>query len=101
MAHNCWFVGFRLQQVPSVTFRWSAGHGGCLRDRRSHPEGGCAYGSGAAGRAGPAGTISGVRWDDARDDSKGGDVTKDDAQIGTVGWGNDQPVALGVASVGC
>ena len=39
---NCWFVGFRLLQVPSVTFRWSAGHGGCLRDRRSHPEGGCA-----------------------------------------------------------
>ena len=71
MAHNRWLVDFRLQQVPSVTYGWSAGHGGCLRDRRSHPEGGCAYGSGAAGRAGPAGTICWVRWDDARHDSKG------------------------------
>ena len=44
MAHNCWFVGFRQLQVPSITFRWSAEHGGCFRDRRSHPEGGCAYG---------------------------------------------------------
>jgi hypothetical protein len=72
MAHNRWLVDFRFQQVPSVTYGWSAGHGGCSRDRRSHPEGGCAYGSGAAGRAGPAGTISGVRWDDARYDNKGG-----------------------------
>ena len=36
-------VDFRLQEVPSVTYGWSAGHGGCLRDRRSRPEGGCAY----------------------------------------------------------
>ena len=72
MAHNCWFVEFRSLQVSCLTYRWSAGHGDCSRDRRSHPEGGCAYGSGAAGRAGPVGTISGVRWDDARYDSKVG-----------------------------
>ena len=43
MAHNCWFVGFGLCQVPLITYNWSVRHGGCLRDRRSHPEGGCSY----------------------------------------------------------
>ncbi len=46
MANNCWFVDrFRTQEVPFFCHLLlvPAGHGGCLRDRRSHPEGGCAY----------------------------------------------------------
>ena len=43
MAHNCWFVGFGLLKVPSITYRWPLRHGGCFRDRLSHPEGDCAY----------------------------------------------------------
>ena len=44
MADNCWFVGFRQLEVRllSRTTGPRAMDGGCLRDQRSHPQGGCA-----------------------------------------------------------
>ena len=56
MVHNCWFVGFGLCQVPLITYNWSAGHGGCLRDRRSHPAApihGCYQNAGLPGQSSP------------------------------------------------
>ena len=70
MVHNHWLVGFGSQEVTSVSYGWSLRHGGCCRDRSSHPGGDCAYGSGAWASSGPYGTVSGVRWDDARYDCK-------------------------------
>ena len=43
MVHNHWSVSCGSQEVPSVTYGWSQWHGGCLRDRSSHPGGDCAY----------------------------------------------------------
>ena len=84
MAHNCWFVGFGLCQVPLITYNWSVRHGGCLRDRRSHPEGGCSYGSGASGRTSSAGTIFGVRWDDTRYVNQGGAARAQPRSVSTL-----------------
>ena len=70
MVHNHWLVGFGSQEVTSVSYGWSLWHGGCCQDRSSHPGGDCAYGSGAWAWSGPHGTVSGIRWDDARYDCK-------------------------------
>ena len=70
MVHNHWLVGFGSQEVTSVSYGWSLQHGGCWQDRSSHPGGDCAYGSGAWAWSGPHGTVSGIRWDDARYDCK-------------------------------
>ena len=70
MVHNHWLVGFGSQEVTSISYGWSLWHGGCCQDRSSHPGGDCAYGSGAGAWSGPHGTVSGIRWDDARYDCK-------------------------------